>query len=587
MSSYLEAYGRDEERRARRLRLLKVSAVSLLAALAAGATAPDRAAAHLVAALKRLSPDGTDVYWGFRLERIFDSFARLVLESAGSIGDLYALLTDRERREAARFATRRVDLARFLEELEPLLRRQPDFLWSAATRLSKVVLVPALTDLLAPADGGLPVEELLREHGRSLFVRLPFALLGPEAAAFAGTLLLARLYLGLAARPAAEDERPPVLLVLDEVHGFSPRLVAEILTESRKFGLRALVATQFPDRLAPELRVAVGGSLTDVVSFGVPRRSARTVGEWIGLGAEEAERGLPALPPGHGIRLDAETGSVRGIYPAAEDQRTAGDRWRAAIGRTRSEFPTAPRPDERNPDAEETTDRLLLAVLAAEEEGRPLRDEREGVAATLALPGRAVDPALLASRWLRAVRDGHLTSGSGGYRLSIAGERRLGLSAPTEATRESGEHRQLLVRAFRIFARRGYRIEIVRQGRYDTTLPDAVYRQLGRGAARSPRHLAEELERVRGGWAWKCFGGRDVHLEAEVSGALRPERIRRGWEKACAREAFALFLVGDAKRARRVRTVLRSIDAKPDRAQVWTLPVSVRPEENGNAHRNA
>ncbi len=542
-----------------------------IAALASGTTHEDRAAAHLVAALKRLSPDGTELYWGFRLERIFDSFVRLVQESGGSLTDLYGLLTEADRRDAARLSTRRPDLARFLEELGPVLRRQPDFLWSAATRLSKVVLVPALRDLLAPSDGGLAVEDRLAE-GRPVFVRLPFVVLGPEAAGFAATLLLARLYLGLAARRGAGTGARPILLVLDEVHGFAPRLVAELLTESRKFGLRALVATQYPDRLAPELRSAAAGALTDVVSFRVPRQSARTAGEWVGLAGEEAERWLTGLPPGEGVRCDPETGVVRPV-PSVTPLPTDGlAEWRAAVAATQREFDVAPEPAARAVDDAEVLDRLLLAILAAEEEGRPLRPEGV-VAAALALPGVSPSPELLDARYTHVVRLGYAVATEDGVRLSVAGERRLGLSAPTGAARETGEHRALLLATFRVFARRGYRVEILRQGRFDTTLPDALFRQVGVLGRATPHELAEAIDRARRGWAWRYFGGRDVHIEAEVSGATRPERIRHGWLKAAGRGVFVLFVVGTAGRARRVRATLAALGAGRDRARVWTLRV--------------
>ena len=564
--------GRLDERSRTRVLAVDASAppVPGIAALARDGAAEDRAAAHLVAALKRLSPDGTELYWGFRLERIFDSFVRLVQESGGSLVDLYGLLTEPVRRDSARLATRRADLARFLEELEPVLKRQPDFLWSAATRLSKVVLVPALTELLAPSDGGLDVEAHL-EEGRALLVRLPFALLGPEAASFAGTLVLARTYLGLAARRGTSGTGPPILFVLDEVHSFAPRLVAELLTESRKFGLRVLVATQYPDRLPLELRHAVGGALGDVVAFAVPHRSARAVGEWVGVSGDEAERWLPTLPPGHGVRLDLDWGIPRAVAPAPMPHAPAPGDWAEALARTRSEFGTEHDPQDRATDEDRGTEQLLLAILGATEEGGTVH-ESEAVGSALRLPGGGTDGELLRARWSRAVADGLLTGGPDeGYRLSTAGERRLGLTTPTHATRESDEHRRLIVTTFRIFARRGYRIEVVRQGRFDTTLPDALYRQLPRGTALAPWELRAAIERARAGWAWRCFGGRDVHIEAEVSGALRPERIRHGWSKASARRAFALFVVGDAVRARKVRATLRALGLGPDRAQVWTL----------------
>ncbi len=533
-----------------------------------GVAGDDRAAALLVAAVKRLSPDGADVYWGFRLERIFDTMVRLVQESGGSLLDLYELLTSAERRDVARLATRRPELAEFLEELGPVVRRTPDFLWPAAARLSKVVLVPSLAELLAPADGGIAVEERIAE-GRPLLVRLPFARLGPEAAALASTFVLARVFLGVAGGDGALADPRPLLLVLDEVHAFSPRLVEEVLAESRKFGVRALVATQYPERLAPEVRAAAAGASARCVVFRVPPPSAAEAGSWLGLDRATSERTLPALAPGRGVELDPDRGGWHSLEPVS-DVGADVTRWNVAVGRTRDEFPPVPRgPPSRGTD-DPAVERILLAVLSADEAGCPLR-EADVVPAAERIPGRPVDPAALADRWRSIVGAGWAEPRDSGWHLTPAGERWLGLGAPTLATRESPEHRRLLLRAFRIFARHGGRLEIVRQDRFDTSLPDARFRQLPRGDL-SPAELAETLDRARRSWAWRYFGGRDVHVEAEVSGALRAERVRRGWAKARGRDAFVLFVVGDAGRARRVRTALERAGVSRDRAGVWTLP---------------
>jgi hypothetical protein len=546
-----------------------------IAALVAGGSEEERAAAQLVAALKRLTPDGTDLYWGFRLERIFDTFVRLVQESGGSLLDLYGLLTDANRRDAARLATRRGDLASFLEELGPVLRRNPEFLWSAATRLSKVVLVPALGELLAPSSGGLDAEGLIRT-GRSLIVRLPIADLGPEAASFAAALVLGRLYLGLVARAPEVVDGPPVWLVLDEVHGFPPRLIAEILTEGRKFGVSALIATQYPERLVPETRNAAAGALTTCVAFRVPRPTSRDVGSWLGLSPADAVELLPHLPTGQAVAVDPDGGGVLLLPRVLPASGRDLEPWRYATGRTRAQFPESAATDIPSSEAAATTERILLAVLGAEEEGRPL--EASAVVAAAGAIGDPVDLAALADRWRTTVRRGWVDLSERGCRISAAGEAVLGVGTATGATRESAEHRALLIRAFRIFARRGCRLEIVRQGRYDTTLPDARFRQIAPGARGSaPVELAGTLDRARKGWAWKYFGGRDVEVEAEVSGALRSDRIRHGWQKAEARGAFALFLVGDAARARRVRSTLRALGVGPYRARVWTLPTGIAP----------
>ncbi len=536
--------------------------------IAALAGSGDRAAAQLVAAVKRLSPDGTELYWGFRLERIFDAFVRLVQESGGTLVDVYALLTDADRREAARLATRTPELARFLDELGPIVRRTPEFLWPAAARLAKVVLVPELAELLAPRDGGLPVEELL-DAGRSVLVRLPFSSVGPEAASFAGSLVLARCYLGLAGRRGPTGRPAPVLVVLDEVQGLSPRLVAEMLTEGRKFGLRLALASQYPERLAPELRHAAAGVSRDVVAFRAPRASAAEVGAWLGLGPLDAQRLLPELPAGLGLRRARGGGALEVVPTEGPGIEAADAVWHRAVGRTGEEFPTTPTPGDAS--VGEVDERLLLAVLAGEELGCPVPVDRI-VQAALQLPGPAIDPAVAGDRTTGIERERLAERRSDGWRLTPAGERRLGLRATTGASRESVEHRALLLRSFRIFARHGHRLEIVRQGRFDTTLPDARLRQLSdRERGLTPRELADAMESARRSWAWRFFGGRDVHVEAEVSGALRPARIRHGLRKAAGRGAFALFVVGDAARASRVRRTLRAEGVGIDRAQVWTL----------------
>ncbi len=531
----------------------------------------DRSAAHLVAALKRLTPDGEAMYWGFRLERIFDTFVRLAQEQSGSLIDLSDLLSNPDRREAARLATQRPELAGFLEELGPLLKRQPDFLWSAATRLSKITLVPELRELLAPSDHAVSIPSVLAAR-RSLLVRLSFAQLGPEAAALAGTLLLARIYLGIAARSPGDGTGAPVLLLLDEAQGFSPPLLAEVLTEGRKFGVRAIVSTQFPSRLGREAREAATGAVGTHLSFRVPRSGAVGTARWLGLSSRDAPEQLATLPIGEAIAVDSGTGRAGSTLLVANPPEPDPSAWLETVRRTQRTYGVSfdtTQSTPRGPDL--ASERLLLAVLGASEQGRPLPPEGV-VGRALELPGSSPDAAQLLDRWRQIERWKWIERTEEGCRLTPSGERILGLGAPTGAVRESAEHRALLLAAFRIFARKGHRLEIVRQGRFDTTLPDARLRLLADPLPRRPpSELAVAIDRARTEWAWRFFHGKNVHVEAEVSGALRRERIRYGLRKAARHDAFALFLVSDALRARRVRAVLREEGAGIDRAQVWTL----------------
>jgi hypothetical protein len=533
-------------------------------------------AQELVAAFKRLSSEGSEVYWGFRLERVFDTFVRLTLEEGGDLGDLAELLTDPRRRDAARLGTRRPEIARFLEELPAIERRSPEFLWPAAARVSKVLLSDRLRSLLAPPEGGVELGPWLGSGG-SILLRLPFRTLGPEASGFAATLLATRAYLAAVRRPRPTGG-PNVLFVLDEAHAFSPRLVAEILAEGRKFGVALLLATQYPERWSPELRAAAAGAAGSHVLFRVPAAAARTTGPWLGLSDSEARQWLPVLPVGHA--LAATPGVAARLIRAPPMPAVEVGTWEAIVEATRSRCGGS---DAEGALAPTEDDQLLFAVWEAQERGVPMPWHAAAEATPPALIDGGEGPR---SRIVRLVRRGWLEAPGGSLGLTAAGARAIGVGGPTGAPSESAEHRALLVEAARIFLRHGLRLEPVRQGRFDTRLPDGRVRiAAGESSGRSPRELLEQLESRRKLWGWRYFRGRDVHVEAEVSGALRPDRIRRGLSKGERAGAFVLFLVADTTRARRVRATLSAAGAYPLLAGVWTLPRAARRAPEDRLHR--
>jgi hypothetical protein len=522
----------------------------------------EREASHLVAAFKRLTGDAGDVYWGFRLERTLDAFVRLAQEEGGGLLDVHELLTDPRRRDAARLSTRIAPVAAFLDELPALLRRNPEYLMPAAARVAKVALSPTLVRLLDPAGPGIPVAETVGE-GRSILWRLPFAELGPEAAGFAATLLATHTYLALASLGVPADGRLRALLVVDEASSLSPRLVAEVLGEGRKFGVAIVLATQYPGRLTAEARAAAEGAAGTHVVFRVPTPVARATAEWAGLDPA-LEAVLSALPDGTGLVVRSGDSGGRGSVHVPPTPPTSGAPWEAAVDRSAAEFGEGSAPGEAAPT--QLADAVAFALAPGPSDAATVAERATAVS------GVACDPAAVVATLGRLVERGWVGSHEGRYDLTDAGARYLGVGAPTGAANEGSEHRALLYEAFALLARRGARLELVRQGRFDRRLPDAVVRQMpGPSSERSPAELAERLDRVRTGWAWRFFGGRDVDIEAEVSGALRPDRIRRNLAKSQARGTFPLFLVADPDRARRVRAVLSVEGLGPRDAQVWTL----------------
>ncbi len=532
----------------------------------------DALVAHLVAAFKRLSTENGETFWGFRLERLFETFLHLVQEQGGDLVDLWSLLTDPRRRDAARLTTERPEAAQFLEELDGIVRRQPDFLWPAASRVAKVVGSPLLTALLAPHDRPLEVGARLSE-GDSAIWRLPMGELGPEGVTFTVTLLLTRVYLEQVRRAAreglAQDLR--VLFVLDEAHLFPARLLSEIVAEGRKFGLGLVVATQYPARLAPELRDALAGAAGTVFLFRVPWASAVATGAWAGLGPDAAQRVLPTLSPGWALVSTTGPHAARQLIPMPLGLPADLPGWQKLVRRSADRFgsPVPYREGAAARSYESLEEEILLGLVGLDAEGGTITRARLFRWLDTDDP---FDPVAGLQALERLQRRGWVRVNGEEILLSAAGADRVGLAARTGARPESVEHRALLVAAVRIFARHHERLEVLRQGRFDTRLPDGLVPVLPREhRGWGPAQLAAYLDRRREEWLWRAFGGRNVHVEAEVSGATRRERIERDWAKARDAGAFLLCLVADAGRARSIRRFLLRANVPRTRATVWTL----------------
>ena len=400
----------------------------------------EREAAHLVAALRHLSSDGVERYWGHRLEQTFDVFVRLVEEERGGFLDLYEPPDGPEPPGGGPDPHAPAGRDPFPRRAAGLLRRNPDYLQPAVARVQKVALNPKLARLLDADEGAIDLGARL-SAGVSIVFRIPSAELGPSEYRFAATLLASRVYLAAAsARSRASGLR--VLAVLDEAQAISPSLLAEILAEGRKFGFGAIVATQYAARLAPEALEAAEGAAGSHLVFHVPRSGAAAAGRWVGLDREEAEQILPGTTSGDRVR-----GPCALARPPRLPSRTPPPvepdlgLWEAQCVRTARETGVPETFLEGAVDGVTADEAILLGLLGLESQGRPGRQEALLEAAQRVVPGlESVDvaarlPALLERGWIERT-DGIVrltpargpTDRSGGRERGDPGER--GASAP-------------------------------------------------------------------------------------------------------------------------------------------------------------
>jgi hypothetical protein len=152
----------------------------------------------------------------------------------------------------------------------------------------------------------LDVRRVLDEGG-VLVARLPEARLGPVSAWFMGMILLSRLQSAVFSRPAGR--RRPFTLAIDEFQKFvggagfgyveNERTLAPLLSESRKFGLRLVLAHQYAAQLDERTRDAIFGNVGSLVCFRAGARDAELLARELGGDATPEE--LRTLPLYHAV----------------------------------------------------------------------------------------------------------------------------------------------------------------------------------------------------------------------------------------------------------------------------------------------
>lgn len=136
-------------------------------------------------------------------------------------------------------------------------------------KLRAFLLRRRLRNVLGQADPPFNMDNVLRE-GRILVVPLAKGLLGEEAAALLGSLVVARLWQATMARagqPAAI--RRPVMAYIDEVQDFMhlPTDLGDLFAQARGLGLSLTVAHQHLGQLPTALREAVLANARSRVIF--------------------------------------------------------------------------------------------------------------------------------------------------------------------------------------------------------------------------------------------------------------------------------------------------------------------------------
>ena len=230
-------------------------------------------ASGLIAVLKKIWAD----FWGPRLEHILRNSILTLLEYPGStLLDIPRLLTNKALRSKVllRVTHQQVRAFWFLEfetysvwmrstAIAPILNKIGQFLTSTPLR-----------NIVGQRQNTFKLRKVMDE-GKILIVNLAKGKIGEDNCALLGAMIVTRIQLAAMSRAnLPENERKYFYLYVDEVHNFLTESFADILSESRKYGLGLILAHQYIGQLEKVIREAIFGNVGTIISFRVGAKDA-------------------------------------------------------------------------------------------------------------------------------------------------------------------------------------------------------------------------------------------------------------------------------------------------------------------------
>lgn len=233
-------------------------------------------ASNIVSVFKKLFIDS----WGPRMEHILrNTIHTLTYYPHATLLDISPILTDSQfRMHILNHVTNDVLHDFWNKEYNPLSPQQRNE--HIAPILNKVGILathPIIRSIIGNSISSFDISKVMDEK-KILLANLSKGVLGEAGTQFLGSLLVTQFQtasLERAKKPI--HERTPYYLYIDEMHSFVTLAFADILSESRKYGLSLFLTHQFLDQLHEEIFKAILGNVGTLIVFRIGTQDAETL----------------------------------------------------------------------------------------------------------------------------------------------------------------------------------------------------------------------------------------------------------------------------------------------------------------------
>lgn len=224
------------------------------------------AASGMLETLRKLWPNA----WGVRMEHVLRNSLYALLEQEGStLPDILRLYSDKAyRKSVARSIQNAVVKEFWTTEFENYpARLRAEAIAPIQNKLGALLADPTLYRILVEPVVDIRFRSLM-DSGQGLLVNLSKGVLGEDAAHVLGGLIVNTIALaGFSRADMPAPDRRPFFLYVDEFQSFTTLSFVNMMAELRKYGVGLTVAHQHLHQLEPEIRHAVLGNASTLLTF--------------------------------------------------------------------------------------------------------------------------------------------------------------------------------------------------------------------------------------------------------------------------------------------------------------------------------